>query len=870
MKYFLYLFLFSYIPVGAGAQHARWQAITTHYNNANNGIPNVIYALHKDKKGYIWMGTKQGLLRYDGAHFKLFTTDHGLPDNEVFNIIEDNRERLWLVTYNANITYIKNNIIYNNENDTFIRQINTNNKNKTYLHATMLNADHSILFYHHPKGEIIEVKEDTSYSIAPPAYELDIAEIFWAFIKYQDGIYGMVTSRGIVNFNRSGQVLKRIQAPIDRYAMAHRFNQSIFFINRQLLNADLAPIPAFQSKQQFANNQYTIPCYVNGVLKIATPSGLYEANGQSSYNSRKPTAAIDGTLNDTWTGTMGFGVYNQLEDVFSCTKQFIPDSPYYMFPDHLLTTPKAVKMGNYRYTLAKYKVSLLTSKGSEVAFNDSTNKIISVTCDHKRGQLLVCGIKYTYRVKDHQAVRIKTARDFKRMIAINEGYLAMDNKELHYLDPAFSLKASWTRPNILNVLNINDSLCLVVNRNYLELILLKDHKLIPKGIFKSNFITTPTLSASLRNDELYVATEHTVYKFLWDGTTAYPIRLDEDLLKINKEVITGKDITLAYGTHHLVDLSLSHIDHIYGDSQYEYILYTDGKQQPDWITTSKEQITLLLNNPGKYTLMIRARSSNNTLSNTVTYHFSIPKPFWLHSLFLVGITLALSGIIFYTIYHIQKKKKERLLNAKEIELRFFQSELRSLNALMNPHFTFNALNSIQFLINDQQNESAQKYLGTFAGLLRRNLHNLQNEFISLEEEIELIQSYLKLEQMRMKDNFSYSIHYDQEIDLSGILIPPLLIQPLVENAVIHGVCQYTNKEGIIKITITSNGTGYCISVMDNGAETPELNLHKSFGLKNITERINNSRYHKKYALSITERYLSDGITWTRLDIILEG
>lgn len=870
MKYFLYLFLFSCIPAGARAQHARWQAIKTHYNNANNGIPDVIYDLHKDKKGYIWMGTKQGLLRYDGAHFKLYTTDDGLPDNEVFNIIEDKQERLWLVTYNAHISYLKNNIIYNNQNSSFIRQINIKNQNKTYLHATMLNTDGSILFYHDPKDSIIEVKGDFSKSVPAPADQLDIAEIFWGYIKYKDGTYGRVTSKGILNFDGSGKVLKYTRLPIDRWGITHHANQEIYLINGKLLNAELAPIP-FRSKQQFANNLYMIPCYVKDKLKIATPAGLYEANGQSTYSFRKPTAAIDGALADSWTGTLGFGIYNQLADAFSCTKPFTPDTPYYMLPDHMLATSKTIKMGRYSYLLAKYKVSLWNNNRPEVFFNDSSNKIISVTCDYRRRQLLVCGLKYTYLVKDQQAIKLARSHDFKRMIAIHKGYLAMNTKELFYLDSNFQITASRTRSNIVNILNVNDSLCLIVNRNYLELVLLKDGELIPKGVFKSNFITAPALSASLHNNTLYIQTEHTAYKFLWNGITTYPIRLDADQLTINKKVVAGKNIALAYGKHHLIDLDLSHVDHMYGDSQYEYLLYTDEELIPEWTNSSKRQITLLLNNPGKYTLMVRARSSNHTISNTLTYHFSIPMPFWLHPFFLAGITLTVSAAIFYIMYHMQKKKKERQLKNKELELRFFQSELRSLNALMNPHFTFNALNSIQFLINDQQNESAQKYLGTFAGLLRRNLHNLQNEFISLDNEIELIKSYLKLEQMRLKDNFSYTVQCASGIDLSGILVPPLLIQPLVENAVIHGVAQYTNREGIIRIAITSNANSYCISVMDNGAATPELNLQKSFGLKNITARIQqiNSRYNKKYTFSIKERYQDDDITWTRLDITLE-
>ncbi len=868
MKYFL--FLLCCLPLWGRAQPASWQALKIPYNKANNGIPNTIYDLHKDKKGYIWMGTPEGLVRYDGARFKLYTTDDGLPDNEVFSIMEDNQERLWLVTYNAHISYLKNNMIYNNEHAPFIRQINIKNQNKTYLHATMLNADGSILFYHHPKDSIIEIKGTCSKSIAAPAQELDIGEIFWGYMKYPDGTYGRVSSKGIVRFNGSGQVLQRTRLNIGRWGIADQSGQEVYLIDGKLMNADLRPIP-FRNQPQFINDHYTIPCYVNGRLKIATPAGLYEADGKTTYSFMKPTAAIDGALNDTWTGTLGFGVYNQPEDIFSCTREFTPDTPYYTLPDYMLSPSKSIKMGHFRYVLAKYQISLWNKDRRDVFFNDSTNKIISVTCDYRNRQLLVCGLKYTYLVKDNQAIKIEQAKALKRMVAIDTGYLAMTLKELHYLGPDLRVKASWSRPNLLNLLNVNDSLCLIVNRNYLELVLIKDQKLSLKGIFKSNFISGPILSASFRDNELYVQTGNTAYKFLWKGITAYPIRLDADLLKINKNVVTGNDIRLAYGPYHLVDLALSHVDHIYGDCQYEYLLYTGEDRDTGWISSSKAQITLLLNNPGSYTLLIRAKSSNDTYSNTLKYHFTIPMPFWLHPIFLVGITIAGSTAVFFMIYRILKRKKERLLKKKELELRFFQSELRSLNALMNPHFTFNALNSIQFLINDQQNEAAQKYLGTFSGLLRRNLYNLQNEFISLEDEIALIQSYLKLEQMRLKDHFTYTIQCEAGVDLSDILVPPLLIQPLVENAIVHGVAQYRDRQGIIKIIISSKGNSYGIAVMDNGAARPELNLEKSFGLKNIAARLAriNSRYPKKYRLSIAERYQAEGITWTRLEIILD-
>lgn len=874
MKHLIYLHLFILLlPFNNQAQPTSlpWQTIKIHYNAAKNGIPNLYYDMYKDKKGYIWLGTDRGLLRFDGSKFKLYTTQDGLPDNEVLNLIEDNQGRIWIGTYHHNIVYTKNNIIYNNDNSVFVRKINKRSEKKSYLQPTRLNIDSSILFYYNGIDTIVEVKNDSCYLIPNPVYNFEATEGFFGFIKYTDATYGMITSKGILNFDRSGKTLRYDKFAIAQFGMARHPAQSIYYINGKLLDARLDTLTTFRDTERLNGKGYFIISYINGALKISRPSGLYAANGQSSYHAMKPTVAIEGTLNDSWVGTLGFGVYNELGDVYSRVQRFVPDAQVYQFTDQLLTTPQVVKMGRFKYIISKYRTDFLLNGYSEVALRDSTNKIVSVTCDHLKEQILVCGLKYAYRVKDNKALKIKSTKDLKRMIATGKGYLAMDTRSLLGLDTDFNIKASWARPNILNVLNVNDSLCLIVNKNFLELILFKDLQIVTKGIFKSNFISSPILSASLKDNELHLQTEHTAYKFLWNGVTSYPIRLDIDQLSINKKVFTEKSISLPYGKQYLADLNLSHIDYMYGDCQYEYRFCTDD-EQAEWVTASKEQISLLLNNPGDYTLMIRARSSNNTLSNTITYHFSIPTPFWRHSLFLVGITAIVSGAVFYAFYCIQKKQKERQLRHKELELRFFQSELRSLNALMNPHFTFNALNSIQFLINDRQNELAQKYLSTFARLLRRNLHNLESECVSLEDELELIKGYLKLEQMRMKHNFHYSIYIEPDIKLSGIQIPPLLIQPLVENAVLHGIAKYTHQEGRIKITITSKGNSYCISVMDNGAEAPELNLQKSFGLKNIIQRIEqiNSRYNKRYKLSVTPRYPDDQITWTRLDIILEG
>src|SRR5690606_32243903 len=148
---------------------------------------------------------------------------------------------------------------------------------------------------------------------------------------------------------------------------------------------------------------------------------------------------------------------------------------------------------------------------------------------------------FAYQIKDNQATKIKASQHFKRIIAVADGYMAIDTKELFHLDKDFNIKASWPRPNILNLLNINDSLFLSINRNYIELLTLRGQEMTIKGTLKSNFITEQILYAVLQGNELMLQAEETVYKFSLSKVRPYPILLEADQLKINKNIFTTQD-----------------------------------------------------------------------------------------------------------------------------------------------------------------------------------------------------------------------------------------------------------------------------------------------------------------------------------------
>ncbi len=187
--------------------------------------------------------------------------------------------------------------------------------------------------------------------------------------------------------------------------------------------------------------------------------------------------------------------------------------------------------------------------------------------------------------------------------------------------------------------------------------------------------------------------------------------------------------------------------------------------------------------------------------------------------------------------------------------------LKSLRAQMNPHFIFNALNSINHFIAQQDERTANKFLSEFSQLMRLVLENSQEDFITLQKEQEILSLYLKLEHYRFRDKFEYKIEMDDHLNTEAIQVPPMLIQPYIENAVWHGL-RYRHEKGKLTLRIYQQNDQLVVEVNDNGIgrqksielKTANQKKHNSTGLKNIEERlaIINKVYKTNYKVSIAD------------------
>jgi LytS/YehU family sensor histidine kinase len=163
---------------------------------------------------------------------------------------------------------------------------------------------------------------------------------------------------------------------------------------------------------------------------------------------------------------------------------------------------------------------------------------------------------------------------------------------------------------------------------------------------------------------------------------------------------------------------------------------------------------------------------------------------------------------------------------------------------MNPHFLFNSLNSVNQFIASNNELEANKFLSSYAGLMRRIMENSNKDFILLSDELELIAKYLQLEKLRFGDKFDYDILVSGEIDPDSVNVPNMLVQPNLENAIWHGL-RYRDSKGLLKIRFGRQGRKMFVTIEDNGIgysrsrelKTANQKEHESRGLGNVQERI---------------------------------
>ncbi len=292
--------------------------------------------------------------------------------------------------------------------------------------------------------------------------------------------------------------------------------------------------------------------------------------------------------------------------------------------------------------------------------------------------------------------------------------------------------------------------------------------------------------------------------------------------------------------------------------QYRYKLAGVDK---DWVYTSSSYVQYTMLPPGKYLFSVEAMSKTGVWSaDPAQIQLEISPHFYQTIWFKILLSTILLFLVGLAIWIYTRSVRLKEQEKTKIGKRIANLELMALRAQMNPHFIFNTLSSIQHFISGNNSEEALKYLSKFAKLMRVILDNSKNKFISISEEIKAISLYLDLEKLRFKSKFDYEINVAEDIDPEYDQIPSMLVQPYIENAILHGIAHKLSK-GKITISLYREHQHLICCVEDDGVGR----LHAAELRKNQT------KYHQSQGMSITEDRLQimNKVNDNDLSVIIE-
>jgi ligand-binding sensor domain-containing protein len=297
-------------------------------------------------------------------------------------------------------------------------------------------------------------------------------------------------------------------------------------------------------------------------------------------------------------------------------------------------------------------------------------------------------------------------------------------------------------------------------------------------------------------------------------------------------------ITLEFSTHSYLGIT-------------ENIYYKLSGIDKNWVKANEKAIASYTNlAPGQYIFNIKA-GNENTDSTVTSFRIIITPPFYLAWWFKTFVFL----LVGFAIYFFVKKRIENIRHKAELRHKISETEMMALRSQMNPHFIFNCLSAIDNLIQTNQPDKATTYLARFARLIRSVLESTKNNLVPFYKDFESLQLYVELEQFRCNNKFFYQLIADDELLNGDYKVPPLIVQPFVENAIHHGLLN--KMEGIrtlfIKAALRDNFI--CYTICDNGIgrkkamEIKDRNKpgQTSYGLEITEERI--QLHNQKYLTS---------------------
>jgi ligand-binding sensor domain-containing protein len=312
------------------------------------------------------------------------------------------------------------------------------------------------------------------------------------------------------------------------------------------------------------------------------------------------------------------------------------------------------------------------------------------------------------------------------------------------------------------------------------------------------------------------------------------------------------------------------------EKEIEYSYRLTGGAGSNWFEIGNQHILSFANlQPGEYLFEVRTRGWNGHLGQPAAFSFTIAPPFWQTTWFKVMVCSILAGLIYFFV----RRRIRSIRHESELRQKIAETEMMALRAQMNPHFIFNSLNSIDNLIQSNQKEKATIYFSRFARLIRSILENSRHDTIPCWKDMETLELYLELENLRWDKRFTSEIRIDECIQDGDYKVPPMVIQPYVENAIQHGLLNKDGSDCHLKIEVRPVDKYIKYIIEDNGVgrkkagEYKLLNKprHTSMGMQLTEKRIQLFNKNENGSVKIVDLYHADqSPAGTRVEVFINN
>jgi len=781
----------------------------SNYKIINGAYKHQVTSITEDNTGVIWFGTGNGVVKYDGVENKVFTTNDGLFDNDILSVEKDKQSNsVWVGTLKG-----LNKISENGRIESYrVSNMQSGNKvEKLFVDEEenlWLGTQNGLYRFRDPSFSTYAEKEGLNAPFVFPVFR-DSKKQLWAG-TYDGGFY--------------------------------RYDKNKF--------------KYFSEKDGLIGTQmYAGTEDAQGNIWMGTNKGLSIYNGNTFKNykgfeeglkSDSVTSILLDSKGQMWLGgNRGGAVWNGKKfKTFELKSDGENFDVWYLFED----SKKNIWMGTYLGGLYMFDGKNYYNYSQKL--NLKSKSYFSVTED-KAGNLYFGSFDGVY-IYNPSAEKILHVSE-KDGLSSDLVYVMAFDTGCHYL-----------------YIGTNQG----VNKFDAKKFLQNGEINIQHYGQEEGLTSLETNSNGIWRDEDGTFWFGTVNGLIHFDPNAMNQNSAEAIINITSTRIFYNDTALPVNStlpYYLNNISFEYIGICLtnpGKVRYKYMLAGYDK---NWSPETKETFARYSNLlPGRYNFKVIS-CNNEGLWNKepATFSFSISPPFWRTWWFRLSVIAAIITFIAAFLRartaSIRKKEAEKL--SREIQLA--NNELKALRAQMDPHFIFNSLSSIQSFIMTKDEDSALLYLNKFAKLIRTILSNSEKPTVTIHEEIDALKLYLELESLRWANKFEFIIHIANEIETDFHRIPSMLIQPYVENAILHGLVPKEDGKGKVEISVTQNDTHIICSIIDNGIGRKKSNEqkqrsgkpgHESMGMRITSDRLEvlNRMHNSELSVIINDLYDSSG------------